>query len=90
MPGLSEVDVKILEILQDDCRTSYSAIARRLGLAESTVRYRVERLRREGVITRFIALLDPRKIGLNITAIALIKVDAARLKEASERLAALR
>lgn len=87
MPRLDGIDLRILEILQDDCRTPYSAIARMLGVAESTVRYRVDRLRREGVITRFIALLDPRKIGLNITAIALIKVDAAKLEDALEALA---
>lgn len=84
---LDEIDVRILEMLQDDCRTSYLAIARKLRVAESTVRYRVNRLRRDGVITRFIALLDPRKIGLNITAIALIKVDAKNLEDTSKELA---
>ncbi|MFQ6075343.1 MAG: Lrp/AsnC family transcriptional regulator [Candidatus Bathyarchaeia archaeon] len=84
---MDDIDESILRILQNNCRTSYSAIARELGVAESTVRYRVDRLRKEGVITRFIALLDPRKIGLNITAIALIKVDAKKLKETSKELA---
>jgi len=87
MASLSETDIRILEILQSDARTSYSAIARELGIAESTVRYRVERLRETGVITGFLALLDPRKIGLEITAIALIKVDANEIVEASETLA---
>jgi len=87
MASLSESDLRILEILQNEGRTSYSAIARELGIAESTVRYRVERLRETGVIRAFMALLDPRKIGLDITAIALIKVDANEIVEASETLA---
>ena len=87
MASLSETDIRILEILQNEGRTSYSAIARELGIAESTVRYRVDRLRETGVITGFLALLDPRKIGLEITAIALIKVDANEIVEASETLA---
>lgn len=87
MTELSETDIRILEILQNDARTSYSAIARKLDVAESTVRYRVDKLRKTGVITCFLALLDPRKIGLNITAIALIKVDANEIVQASETLA---
>ena len=87
MTNLDDVDKNILRILQDDCRTSYSAIARELDVAESTVRYRVDKLKREGVITGFIALLNPRKIGLDITAIALIKVEPKMVEEASKQLA---
>ncbi len=87
MSRLNEVDIDILKFLQDDCRTSYSTIARKLGIANSTVRYRTNRLKKNGVITRFIALLDPRKIGLNVTAIALIKVDAGNMEETSKEFA---
>ena len=85
--ALSEIDIGILEILQEDGRASFSAISRQLGIAESTVRYRVEKLKESGVITGFQAHLNPRKVGLGITAIALIKVNAAEIVEASETLA---
>jgi Lrp/AsnC family transcriptional regulator for asnA, asnC and gidA len=87
MTELTEIDLRILEILQDNARKSFSALSREIGIAESTVRYRIEKLRESGVITRFIALLDPRKIGYEITAIGLIKVDADQLSEASKVLA---
>ena len=87
MTNLDDVDKNILRILQDDCRTSYTAIARELDVAESTVRYRVDKLKRDGVITGYIALLNPRKIGLEITAIALIKVDPKMVEDASKQLA---
>ncbi|MEE8324009.1 MAG: Lrp/AsnC family transcriptional regulator, partial [Candidatus Bathyarchaeia archaeon] len=90
MTNLDDVDKNILRILQDDCRTSYTAIARELDVAESTVRYRVDKLKREGVITGYIALLNPRKIGLEITAIALIKVDPKMVEDASRRLSGFR
>ena len=83
---IDSIDRKILEVLQKNCRTPYSEIAKKLGIAESTVRYRVSRLRREGVITSFIALLDPRKIGLKITAIVLMKLDAQYIGESSKEL----
>ena len=85
--ALSDIDIGILEILQADGRASFSSIARKVGIAESTVRYRVEKLKESGVITGFQAHLNPRKIGLGITAIALIKVTAAEIVEASETLA---
>ena len=85
--ALSEVDISILEMLQENGRVSFSAIARALGIAESTVRYRVEKLRESGVITGFQAHLNPRRVGLGITAIALIKVEATEIVEASETLA---
>ena len=84
--ALSEIDIGILEMLQEDGRASFSSIARKLGIAESTVRYRVEKLKESGVITGFQAHLNPRKVGLGITAIALIKVNAAEIVEASETL----
>jgi len=87
---IDDIDRKILEVLQRDCRTPYSEIAKRLNIAESTVRYRVNRLRREGVITNFMALLDPRKIGLKITAIVLMKLDAKHIVESSKKLAAFK
>ncbi len=81
------IDKKILELLQKNCTTPYSEIARKLHIAESTVRYRVGRLKRERVITNFIALLDPRKIGLKLTAMVLIKLDAKFVEESSKKLA---
>ena len=84
--ALSEIDISILEILQGDGRASYSAIARKLGIAESTIRYRVEKLKKSGVITGFQAHLNPRRVGLGITAIALIKVNATEIVDASETL----
>ncbi len=87
MDELSELDLKILEILQEDARKSFSAISREVGVPESTVRYRVERLVEDGVITSFMAILDPRKIGQEITAIGLIKVDAEKLEAVSKSLA---
>jgi Lrp/AsnC family transcriptional regulator for asnA, asnC and gidA len=87
---IDNIDRKILEFLQENCRTPYSEIAKKLGVAESTVRYRVRRLKREGIITNFIALLDPRKIGLEITAIVLAKLDAKHIMKSSKKLAAFR
>lgn len=84
---LDVIDRKILNVLQSDARASFASIARELGVSEATVRFRVKKLSEKGVIIRFIALLDPRKIGLPITAIIMVKVDPNLLEEAFEQLA---
>ncbi|MFQ6065585.1 MAG: Lrp/AsnC family transcriptional regulator, partial [Candidatus Bathyarchaeia archaeon] len=84
---LDEIDREILNTLQSDARTSFASIARKLKVSEATIRFRVKKLIKKGVITRLIALLDPRKIGLSVTAIIMAKVDPTLLEEAFEQLA---
>jgi len=83
---LDEIDRKILNVLQNDARTSFACIARESKVSEATVRFRVKKLVKKGVIIRFTTLLDPRKIGLLVTAIIMAKVDATLLEEAFEQL----
>ncbi|MDE1873589.1 MAG: Lrp/AsnC family transcriptional regulator [Candidatus Micrarchaeota archaeon] len=46
-------DRRILEILNSNARTSYRKMSERLGINEDTVRYRVFKLQRKGIIRRF-------------------------------------
>jgi Lrp/AsnC family transcriptional regulator for asnA, asnC and gidA len=84
---LDEIDRRILNMLQSDARTSFARIARESKVSEATVRFRVKKLIKSGVIIRFVALLNPRKIGLPVTAIIMAKVDPTLLEEAFEQLA---
>jgi Lrp/AsnC family transcriptional regulator for asnA, asnC and gidA len=85
--GLDEVDKRILNLLQDDARISFAEIAERTGVAESTARYRIKHLFDSKVITRTTALLDPRSIGMNVTAVVLIKTNPTLLDDAVGQLA---
>lgn len=74
-------------LLQEDARIPFAQIAKQAQLGETAVRYRVRRLRRTGVITRFAALLNPRMIGYPIDAIILVRANPARLDEVFRRMA---
>jgi len=50
---VDETDIKILEILKRDARTSFTDIARQLHLSEGAVRKRVKNLVEKGVIKSF-------------------------------------
>jgi len=80
--GFDEVDKGILRLMQADARISYAEIAKRLNVPESTVRYRVKRLLDTKVIRKVMALVDPRKVGFDVSAVVMVKVDPNYLLEA--------
>ncbi|MBS7625380.1 MAG: Lrp/AsnC family transcriptional regulator [Candidatus Bathyarchaeia archaeon] len=82
-------DLAILRLLQEDASISFTEIARRLKMSESTVRKRVEKLVQEGVIKKFTIIIEPSKIGLNAIAIVGIDVEPPKLLEASQKLCEL-
>ncbi len=72
--SLDEIDRKILLVLQNDSRKSYSELAKQLGLSETAVRNRVKNLAENCVIRKFAALLNAEKIGMAVTAIICVNI----------------
>lgn len=70
---IDPADKKILAILQENARTPVAEIARRLKLGETTIRYRINRLTKAGIIAKFSAILNPRLVGYPVGAILLFK-----------------
>ncbi|MEM2104327.1 MAG: Lrp/AsnC family transcriptional regulator [Candidatus Bathyarchaeia archaeon] len=87
--ALDSTDMKILEILQEDARQTYTSIGKRLGIAHSTVYDRVKRLENYGIIKKYTALLDAEKAGFkNITAVMTIYTDPKESEKTAEKLCA--
>ena len=84
--SLDDLDKRILKSLQFNGRLSFADLSRELDVAEATVRFRVNRLVSNGVITRFAALLDPAKVGMKVSGAILLKIDPAFLEEACKQL----
>ena len=85
--NMDDIDKKLLEILQENCKLNFTQIGQELEIAESTVRYRIERLEKRGIITNYIALINPRMVGLTITAIMMIKLNPQLIHDISPKLA---
>jgi Lrp/AsnC family transcriptional regulator, regulator for asnA, asnC and gidA len=85
---LDEVDYRIVAFLQKDGRIPNVEIARELGLAEGTVRKRLEWLCASEVI-RITAIPDPDKLGLTTRIYIGIEADQAQLQAVAEQLAAI-
>lgn len=70
MLSLDDKDLDILGVLQRDATLSAQQVADRVGLSLSPSWRRIKRLREEGVIQATVALVDPAKVGLKMTAFA--------------------
>lgn len=65
---LDATDRKLLNLLQEDSKVPYSELAKRLGVSSSGVHKRVKRLVDEGVIKKFVAVIDPQISGKKLKA----------------------
>jgi len=80
-------DLKILRALQSDARKSYRDIANELNVAVGTVYNRIKKLMDKGVLKGYTVVLDPSRLGYDLTALILIQVDGAHLVEVENELA---
>jgi Lrp/AsnC family leucine-responsive transcriptional regulator len=76
---LDEIDLGILSILQDNCRVSLAKIGEQVGLSPPSVIERVKKLEDNGVIRGYHAILDARRLGVDITAFIGVYVSHPRL-----------
>lgn len=70
---LDESDIKILRILQENCRISLESLGKKLGMPKSTVHYRIRRLEKEGIIEGYYAKVNFEKIGRSFLTITLVR-----------------
>jgi Lrp/AsnC family transcriptional regulator len=86
--NLSPIDVKILALLQQDASLTAAEIAEQVNLSASPCWRRINRLEREGVIDRKVALLDAEKLGLGLVVFSRVsheKNDEVALHEFEAR-----
>ncbi|MDF1537564.1 MAG: Lrp/AsnC family transcriptional regulator [Candidatus Thorarchaeota archaeon] len=82
---LDPTDNQIIEMLQEDGRMSFSEIAKAVDKTEVTIRRRVRRLIKEGIIRNFTVILDPLKIGKQISAIVRVKAQMKQVSAIAEK-----
>jgi DNA-binding Lrp family transcriptional regulator len=63
---LSATDIKILTLLQQDASLTAAEIAEQVNLSVSPCWRRINRLEREGVIEKEVALLSAEKLGMGM------------------------
>ncbi len=85
---LSAIDIKILGLLQQDASLTAAEIAEQVNLSVSPCWRRINRLEKEGVIAKKVALLDAEKLGMGLvifSRISLSKNDESSLHTFEEQ-----
>lgn len=75
---LDEIDQQILLILQNDGRETASHIAEKIKLSVPAAAERIKKLQESGIIKGFRAVLDPKKLGMDISALITLVSDSSR------------
>jgi len=84
---IDALDMKIIRALQTDARKPIVQIAKVVNANEATVRRRIDKLLKNGIIERFTVVLDYHKLGRVIKAFIGLRVEPTKLKAIAEHLA---
>lgn len=82
---LDATDRAILELLQENCKRPLATIGEKVGLSAPSVVERIHKLEEAGVIVGYVALLDGRRVGKDVTAFIGVRTDQPRSIDALER-----
>jgi Lrp/AsnC family leucine-responsive transcriptional regulator len=77
-PEFDATDRAILELLQENCKQPLAAIGEKVGLKAPSVVERIHKLEEAGVIVGYVAQLDARRLGHDITAFIGVVTDHPR------------
>jgi Lrp/AsnC family transcriptional regulator for asnA, asnC and gidA len=85
MKEIDQTDRKIIKLLQKNGRMPNTEIAKRTGINETTVRYRMRRLINEEYI-EIAAIIDPTKLGNGVEGSIRIQADIKQMKQVTRAL----
>ena len=63
LSGLDETDQKILELLTQNARQTYSEIGEKLGISRVAVKNHIDAMEQNGIIEEYTVIINPQKLG---------------------------
>ncbi|MFN3871845.1 MAG: Lrp/AsnC family transcriptional regulator [Ignavibacterium sp.] len=76
---IDSIDKQILSILQQDAQITNVELAKKVGISPSSMLERVKRLEKNGIIKRYVALVDPTKVSKSVFAMVSVSLSAHQL-----------
>lgn len=86
LSGLDELDQKILNLLIENARYSYSEIGERVGVSRVAVKTHIAQLEQQGIIEGYTAVINPQKLGGAISCYFEIETAPEALSQVIARL----
>ena len=74
MTDLDAIDIRILDILQENARITTLELAEQVGLSPTPCARRVKRLEDDGLIERYVTLLNAKKAGMDLSVFISVRL----------------
>lgn len=84
LDGLDELDQKIVRLLIQNARMSYSEIGQQIGISRVAVKMRVQSLEQRGIIEEYTTIINPQKISGAVSCYFEIETRPDALMEVAE------
>jgi len=85
MYEIDNTDINIINLLMEDGRMPASEMARRIGgISERVIRYRIERIVKEGYI-QISAITNPKSLGYSVTADVFLEVESGAILDVAKK-----
>lgn len=85
---LDDIDSRIIRSLVQNSRITLSQMSKDIDVPDATISNRLKKLEKH-VIKQYTLILDPKKLGLNVTAIIIIQSESEKHKNVEEELSLL-
>jgi Lrp/AsnC family leucine-responsive transcriptional regulator len=79
--SIDKTDARILDRLQRDARTSHQELSDVVHLSAPQCFRRVRKMEQAGIIDRYVALVDPGRVGLSVTAFVSVTLKSGQTKD---------
>lgn len=80
MTKLDAIDKQILRILQENAHTNVKELAAQLNLTKTPVYERIKRYEQAGIIEKYVAILDPNKLGNSMVVFCSVSLESQKLE----------
>nr|WP_296157682.1 Lrp/AsnC family transcriptional regulator [uncultured Blautia sp.] len=81
LSGLDETDQKILELLTQNARQTYSEIGEKLGISRVAVKNHIDAMEQNGIIEEYTVIINPQKLGGAVSCYFEIETAPQRFQE---------
>ncbi len=83
---IDKVDLQILSIMQEDCQLSVRKIANKIHTSGVMAASRIKNLEDKNILKGYTVILDPVKLGFDLTAVIFIQTEGGYLKDLENEL----
>ena len=71
--SIDDIDLALLHALQKDARAPIGALSKAAAVSRATAYARLARLRKEGIIDSLTVTVNPKRVGLTVTAVVMLR-----------------